>query len=210
MEKTLKDLLKNLKQNESTISTVFGGLLLLMIAAGATTYFLNRSPQPQITPESASTQASVENQNTSQVAAATLSQHTVVAGETLWSIAEEYYNSGYNWQDLAAANELDNPSLIEPGMKLTLPEVDTLLANGERVPTEAEPDTAASQKTTTQLAQANTPGNYTVQPGDFLWKIAQDQYGDGHQWTRIWQANREQIPNPSIIESGWQLTIPQT
>ncbi|MBO1067890.1 MAG: LysM peptidoglycan-binding domain-containing protein [Dolichospermum sp. DEX189] len=31
---------------------------------------------------------------------------------------------------------------------------------------------------------------YTVESGDSLWKIAEEVYGDGTQWTKIYEANR--------------------
>jgi uncharacterized YkwD family protein len=46
---------------------------------------------------------------------------------------------------------------------------------------------------------------YTVQPGDSLWKIAQ-KYKIG--WPEIWQANRSKIADPDLIYPGQVLTIP--
>ncbi len=49
---------------------------------------------------------------------------------------------------------------------------------------------------------------YTVKSGDTLTKIAQTVYGDGTRWTEILEANRDQIPNPDIIQVGQELIIP--
>jgi nucleoid-associated protein YgaU len=49
---------------------------------------------------------------------------------------------------------------------------------------------------------------YTVQKGDSLSKIAQQQYGDGKKWRAIFEANRDQISNPDLIHPGQVLTIP--
>lgn len=49
---------------------------------------------------------------------------------------------------------------------------------------------------------------YTVQKGDSLSKIAKAHYGDANQWRRIYEANRERIKNPDLIQPGWVLTIP--
>lgn len=49
---------------------------------------------------------------------------------------------------------------------------------------------------------------YTVQSGDTLTKIAQTVYGDGTRWKEILEANRDQIPNPDIIQIGQELIIP--
>jgi murein DD-endopeptidase MepM/ murein hydrolase activator NlpD len=49
---------------------------------------------------------------------------------------------------------------------------------------------------------------YTVKAGDTLGSIAREVYGDAGQWRRIWEANRDQIPDPNLIHPGQQLVIP--
>ena len=49
---------------------------------------------------------------------------------------------------------------------------------------------------------------YTVVKGDTLSKIAREYYGDANQWRRIYEANKERIKNPDLIQPGWVLTIP--
>jgi len=49
---------------------------------------------------------------------------------------------------------------------------------------------------------------HEVMPGDDLRLIAGYYYGDTRQWERIWQANRDQVPNPNRIERGALLRIP--
>lgn len=71
-----------------------------------------------------------------------------------------------------------------------------------------------SQKATVQKEQPrvdNTvkPKTYTVKPGDCLWNIAKQFYGDGSQYTKIYNANKGVIGgNPNLIYSGQVLTIP--
>lgn len=50
---------------------------------------------------------------------------------------------------------------------------------------------------------------YTVQKGDSLWKIAKHFYGSGNAWTRIHEANKDQIHDPDLIQPGWNLRIPE-
>ncbi len=49
--------------------------------------------------------------------------HLVTAGETLWSLAERYYGSGYQWQELARRNALvtTRAKVLLVGMKLRVP-----------------------------------------------------------------------------------------
>ena len=49
---------------------------------------------------------------------------------------------------------------------------------------------------------------YTVQKGDTLWKIAGKVYGDSTKWTRIYDANRDQLKNPNDLKVGRVLQIP--
>ena len=49
---------------------------------------------------------------------------------------------------------------------------------------------------------------YTVAEGDSLWAIAERYYGDGSQYTRIFEANTDQLENPDVIQPGQVLRIP--
>jgi len=49
---------------------------------------------------------------------------------------------------------------------------------------------------------------YTVAKGDSLSKIAKHFYGNANDWRRIFEANRDQISNPDLIQPGQVLKIP--
>ena len=49
---------------------------------------------------------------------------------------------------------------------------------------------------------------YTVAKGDTLSKIAKHFYGNANQWRTIYEANKDRIKNPDLIQVGWVLTIP--
>lgn len=55
---------------------------------------------------------------------------------------------------------------------------------------------------------APSTGSYTVQNGDTLWAIAARYYGDGAQYTKIYEANKDQISNPNLIYTGQVFVIP--
>lgn len=50
--------------------------------------------------------------------------------------------------------------------------------------------------------------SYTVARGDCLWQIAKDLLGSGSRWTEIYEANRDTVKNPSMIQTGQVLVIP--
>jgi nucleoid-associated protein YgaU len=50
---------------------------------------------------------------------------------------------------------------------------------------------------------------YTVEEGDTLTSIAERFYGDGNAYNRIWEANREKLDNPDVIQPGQELNIPR-
>ena len=84
----------------------------------------------------------------------------------------------------------------------------TLVSNAPETP--SEPETPAEPETPTE-PQPETPaasGTYTVQSGDCLWNIAQRELGSGTLWEAIYEANRDQITDPSRIQIGQVLVIP--
>jgi nucleoid-associated protein YgaU len=48
-----------------------------------------------------------------------------------------------------------------------------------------------------------------VVAGDSLSKIAKREYGDASKWHRIFEANRDKIQNPDLIQPGQVLNLPQ-
>lgn len=70
------------------------------------------------------------------------------------------------------------------------------------------------KKTTKKKSKPKRPAakkktkTYTVKSGDCLWNIAKRFYGNGAQYTKIYNANRGKIKNPNLIYPGQKLTIP--
>lgn len=120
--------------------------------------------------------------------------HTVTKGETLWSVAEDSFGSGYNWVDIKKANNLKSDN-IEVGQKLTIPEVAPKQPTSTKVATKVTAVTTISGET------------YTVVKGDSLWNIAVKAYGDGYKWTAIARANK--LVHPNLIHAGNVLVLPR-
>ena len=50
---------------------------------------------------------------------------------------------------------------------------------------------------------------YTVESGDTLWKIAEQMYGNGSKYMKIFEANTDILENPDRIFPGQKLKIPE-
>ncbi len=49
-----------------------------------------------------------------------------------------------------------------------------------------------------------------VQPGNTLWGMSEQRFGDGRRYMRIFDANRDQIRNPDLIYPGQVFILPET
>ncbi|MFP5327437.1 MAG: LysM peptidoglycan-binding domain-containing protein, partial [Acidimicrobiia bacterium] len=56
---------------------------------------------------------------------------------------------------------------------------------------------------------------YTVKPRDSLWKIAEQQLGDGFRWREVWELNRgvpqgdgRSLQDAELVRPGWVLRLP--
>lgn len=58
------------------------------------------------------------------------------------------------------------------------------------------------------LGDRSDVGVITVQPGNTLWGIATEKYGDGMLFVRVFQANKERIRDPDLIYPGQVFAIP--
>lgn len=170
---------------------VLGALVIVVIGVLVANYF--RSQEEGVIPGGA-TERSFEPG----------SVYTVVLGDTLWSIAEMHYDSGYNWVDIAIANSLTDPSLVEVGDELSIPEVELKLATVE-VPTETPTEMEA--KPPAETPESIAGATYTVAKGDNLWDIAVRAYGDGYRWVNI--AAENELLMPGVIHAGNELSLPR-
>lgn len=180
-----KKYLKKLSLPESYVSITLG--FLVVIVAGLLMYnYLTKSKTGDV-----KTIGEKGKETTMEEIAELPTTYTVKDGDTLWSIAEKHYGSGYNWVTLVKENNLNNPDQIKTGDELKVPKAEVI-----RAPEDNVSSTAVSQATT-----------YTVVKGDNLWNIAVREYGDGFVWTKIAKANN--LTNPNIIHSGNVLKLPR-
>ncbi|MBX7185790.1 MAG: LysM peptidoglycan-binding domain-containing protein [Vicinamibacteria bacterium] len=68
--------------------------------------------------------------------------------------------------------------------------------------------TGGASTTAKSAAPAVVYETYTVKSGDSLSKIAKRKYGNANLWKAIFEANKDRIKNPDLIQVGWELRIP--
>lgn len=71
-----------------------------------------------------------------------------------------------------------------------------------------EPTVLAALDTREAEAPRAEVGVVTVQPGNTLWGIASDNYGDGLLYVRVFEANRDRIRDPDLIYPGQVFSVP--
>lgn len=87
------------------------------------------------------------------------------------------------------------------------------MRNNDEAPEESESEliTADAGDAAQAVPSAASGGGgqtYTVLSGDNLSKIAKQFYGNPNDWQKIFNANRDQISNPDLIQPGQVLKIP--
>jgi len=117
MEKFLKDLFKKVKLNESTISTLIGAVVILLVGILILNYFKKEETE-QLGQE---LQKQEEKAQQEMMAKMLEEKYTVQKGDSLWKIAVGKYSDGYQWPKIAQANNLANPDYLEEGQELELP-----------------------------------------------------------------------------------------
>jgi nucleoid-associated protein YgaU len=110
-------------------------------------------------------------------------QWTVKRGECLSRISgyKEIYSDPVKWPRIYRANRdlIQDPNLIYPDCVLKIPR--------------------------------GLPTTHVVYEGEYLGKISGywEIYGTWRQWTRIYEANKDKIKDPDLIQPGWELKIPR-
>ena len=200
MQELIKKILKAVHLNESTLSTLLGALVVVIVGVLILNYVQQTRKGEEIGEEAAAEVAqkigdvAVETTEEGKIVPKQLAdEYQVKAGDSLWSISVANYGSGYNWLDIAEANQVVNPDYLEADQKLKLPKVEIKLPAGEEF--------------LVKESLTITGDSYVVQESDNLWQICVRAYGDGYKWQELAEAN--QLTNPDLLEIGQQLKLPR-
>lgn len=181
---------KRLNSPDAVLSLVLGFAVILVVGltiVNAVRSFMQRS--------SSNEAKNVEATASAGLPVALPTTHTVKQDESLWTIAEYYYKSGYNWVDIDAANALEDANYIVPDEKLIIPDVKPRIVDQETG--DVTPVAASTVK------PKHT--SYTVAEGDNLWDISMKEYDTGYKWPDVASVNS--IPNPDLIYPGTILQL---
>ncbi|MEM8835622.1 MAG: LysM domain-containing protein [Planctomycetota bacterium] len=126
--------------------------------------------------------------------------YRVQPGDTLWSIAERFYDDGRLHTELAAYNDgrIVPGGGLRVGATILVPGKGQLLSGARPQPAESPRDVPATSK----------PRTYTVQPGDTLSVISQRLLGTSTRWDEILALNSEQLDAPEDLRVGMELRLP--
>lgn len=193
---------KEVQSNQSKLSLVLGALIVLVVGILIFNYF-NKNK--------ASLGPAQQTQQQEDVSADKLpGKYTVKEGDTLFTIAEKYYQDGNKFTEIAKVNNMGNVDMVVAGQVLEIPKLEVEVSTSPSPSPEI-----SSTPTATGTGGGNTTiwgsrieeNTYTIQEGDWLSKIAGRAYGDVYSFQKIAQANN--IVNPDLIYPGQVLTIPR-
>lgn len=205
----LEKIEKEIESNQSKVSLVLGALIILVIGILIFNYF-NKS-KASLGPAQQTSKEAQQDVSPNQLPG----KYTVKEADTLFIIADKYYQDGNKYTEIAKTNNLTNPDQIETDQVLEIPKLETQQAQAEVSPQPTvSPEPSASPETlgtgggnTTIWGEKIDSNKYTVVEGDWLSTIAGRAYGDITAFNKIAQANN--ISNPDLIEPGTVLTIPR-
>ena len=180
----MRDFLKNIKLNEQNISMLLGVVVVILVGSLLYNYFKSVNQPSDGETSSTSTPEQTVVPSGDQLPA----DYVVQKGDSLWSISEKAYGTGYNWTDVYNANK-----------QVIGPNANTLLADTKINLPKVEPKLVALAKT------SSDPVEYTVQKGDHLWGILVQTCDNGYLWPQVAKANN--LANANQIEVSQKLTI---
>lgn len=129
--------------------------------------------------------------------------YIVQSGDTLSTIAQQFYGISSKYLLIARANGLRNANVLRVGMELVIPDVQNVHRPPDNKSDVRVPTKAKDKEKTTEIEK-----NYIVKKNDSLWRIAAAAYGDGSRWKQVFDANRDSLRDKDSIRVGQVLRLP--
>lgn len=215
----------DLEKNQSYLNLILGALIVIVLGVLIFNYFNKPGDEGEI---SQTAQQTTDEQG--DVTKESLpGNYTVKEGDTLFLIAQKYYDDGNLYTEIVKGNNLTTDS-ITTGQKLTIPGLDVSASPKATEKPSASPEASSAPEASASVKASADPSEapawgkggainqttwgesiskdtYTVVKGDWLSTISGRAYGDIMQYEKIAKANN--ISNPDIIEVGTVLKIPR-
>lgn len=198
--KTYFDKLEDeIKSNNSPLSLILGALIILVVGILIFNFFNQKGA------ENIGTGEKVEQGDVSP--GKLPGKYTVKEDDTLFMIAEKYYQDGYKFSEIAKENKLSDVNALEVGQVLDIPKLaEAVMPEASTAPA-ATSDQGTGGGDTTIWGPKIEGQSYTVVEGDWLSTIAARAYNDIMAYTKIASANS--ITNPDLIYPGQVLKLPR-
>jgi len=130
-------------------------------------------------------------------------EHKVKTGESLYSIAGQYYGECELWHVIKMANrdKVGPKGEIQAGTTLIVPHnPHSYLDRQNTIPEKTTPQTNAGERLRNDTV--------LVRPGDTLSGIAESYLGSNSLWTELLAANRTKLSSPEELQAGMILRLP--
>ncbi len=138
--------------------------------------------------------------------------YTVVDGDSFWTISQKVYGSGKHFQFLQEANKsrVPNPDRMKLGQELVIPPLPEKATRGSSGSTSSPVRASAGTSHNDDAPLTLSAGSvvHRVTDGESLYSIAARYYGKGSLWPKIFEANRDVLPNENSLSPGQRLVIP--
>lgn len=148
---------------------------------------------------------------TAQPAAENMIIHVVEPGDTFSALAVKYLGGARYVKRIAEANPKIDPNRLYVGTKLKIPVAPEQPKAGETAGT-AQPVASivsvAAARPQTAPPPVDPARAYTIKPGDSWSALARQFLGNGNEWTRLYEYNKERFPNSRTLHPGMVIEIP--
>ncbi len=127
--------------------------------------------------------------------------------ETIVEVSNEDTSLEGKWEGVAE-EIVEDPEIVEAveieELEVTVEDVKVT----QNIPAEEETIVTYEEPQTTSYTSSTKVVYYKVQSNDNLFKIARKHYGDGQKWNKIFEANRDTMPDSNSLFVGQELLIP--
>lgn len=141
----------DLQNNQSYLNLILGGLIIVVLGVLVYNYFNKPDSDlgSSLDTQNEQVQGDVEKDSLP-------GKYTVKEGDTLFTIAQKYYDDGYKYTEIVKANSLKNENQVEVGQELTIPKLESAMSSMEP---SSSPESSATPQASASMAPSMTPSS---------------------------------------------------